>query len=155
MNHKDEITTHGGGTQMDNEQAREVGDLLRRKREELGYSIRQLARSTNINDVTVGRIEQGQFSNPAPDKLARIAEVLQLELADVFAAVGYAAPSQLPTWRPYLRAKYTGLPNEAVDELESFFGYLRSKYGVAAHGPALGEDEMTTEEWKAHVASRK
>jgi transcriptional regulator with XRE-family HTH domain len=127
---------------MDQDQAQELGEHLRRAREEQGFSSRALARMTFMNDASILRMEQGLVAAPAPDKLARIAEALKLDLADVFALAGYAAPTQLPNWRPYLRAKYAELPTEAVDELESFFGYLKSKYGAAATGPVNGEDEL-------------
>ena len=127
---------------MDQDQAQELGEHLRRAREELGYSSRALARMTFMNDASILRMEAGLVAAPAPDKLARIAEALNLDLADVFALAGYAAPTQLPNWRPYLRAKYSELPTEAVDELESFFGYLKNKYGAAVSGPVNGEDEL-------------
>jgi transcriptional regulator with XRE-family HTH domain len=127
---------------MDQDQAQELGEHLRRAREEQGFSSRALARMTFMNDASILRMEQGLVAAPAPDKLARIAEALKLDLADVFALAGYAAPTQLPNWRPYLRAKYSELPTEAVDELESFFGYLKNKYGAAATGPVNGEDEL-------------
>lgn len=127
---------------MDQDQARELGEHLRERREELGLSSRALARATFMNDASILRLEQGLVAAPAPDKLVRIAEALGLDMADVFALAGYAAPTQLPAWRPYLRAKYAELPSEAVDELESFFGYLKNKYGADVEGPKGGEDEL-------------
>ena len=148
MQRTNEMTTHSGGIGMDAEQAEELGRRIALAREALGISKRELSRRTGVSDGTIVRIEQGQFANPAPDKLARIANELGLELADVFALAGYAAPAQLPAWRPYLRAKYGELPTAAVNELESFFDYLKSKYGADVDGPERGEDEMTAEEWQ-------
>jgi transcriptional regulator with XRE-family HTH domain len=127
---------------MNEDQAIELGEFLRSAREERGLSSRALARLTFMNDASILRMEQGAVAAPAPDKLVRVSEALGLDMADVFALAGYAVPSHLPAWRPYLRAKYTDLPSEAVDELESFFGYLKNKYGANANGPINGEDEL-------------
>jgi transcriptional regulator with XRE-family HTH domain len=137
-----EIERAINGAPMEELRAKELGDFLHAKRIEKGLSIRELGRLTGMSDTTVLRIEQGTFIVPAPDKLARIADILGLELADVFGLARYVAPTQLPTWRPYLRTKYSQLPTEAVDELESFFSYLQSKYGAKAAGPMNGEDEQ-------------
>jgi transcriptional regulator with XRE-family HTH domain len=123
-------------------QAKELGWMIKTAREAKGFSSRELGRRTGINDTSILRLEQGSFLIPSPEKLAKIADELELNLADLFALAGYAAPKQLPAWRPYLRAKYSDLPTQAVDELESFFGYLRGKYGASGEGPVGGEDEL-------------
>src|SRR4051794_28209122 len=70
-------------------QAKELGQQLRTRREELGLSLRQLEKLTDVDNGTIARIEQGAFAAPAPDKLARITEALDLSLADVFALAEY------------------------------------------------------------------
>jgi transcriptional regulator with XRE-family HTH domain len=141
MNNPTRTSPEGTGP-MNEDQAIELGEFLHSARMERGLSSRALARMTFMNDVSILRLEQGAVAAPAPDKLVRISEALGLDMADVFALAGYAAPTQLPTWRPYLRAKYAELPVQAVDELESFFGYLKNKYGADIAGPINGEDEL-------------
>jgi transcriptional regulator with XRE-family HTH domain len=141
MNNPTRTNPEGTGP-MNEDQAIELGEFLHSARMERGLSSRALARMTFMNDVSILRLEQGAVAAPAPDKLVRISEALGLDMADVFALAGYAAPAQLPAWRPYLRAKYAELPTQAVDELESFFGYLKNKYGADIAGPINGEDEL-------------
>jgi transcriptional regulator with XRE-family HTH domain len=126
---------------MDQEQAKELGQRLRARREELGLSLRQLAEQADMNDATIVRIEQGAFAAPAPDKLARIAEALGLSLADVFALAEYAVPDDLPSFQPYLRSKYRDMPREAVDDLNKAFDRIVRKHGYDPAGPQDGEDE--------------
>jgi len=126
---------------MDQEQAKELGQRLRARREELGLSLRQLADQADMNDATIVRIEQGAFAAPAPDKLARIAEALGLSLADVFALAEYAVPDDLPSFQPYLRSKYRDMPREAVDDLNKAFDRIVRKHGYDPAGPQDGEDE--------------
>lgn len=126
---------------MNPEQAKELGRQLRVRRDELGLSVRDLERLTDVDNGTIVRIEQGAFAAPAPDKLSRIAEALGLSLADVFALAEYSAPSELPSFTPYLRAKYRSLPTKAVAQLQRYFDDLADQYGIDPAGPAPGEDE--------------
>ncbi len=126
---------------MEPEQAKRLGTYLREARQAKGLSARQLGDLTDINDATIVRFENGSFTAPAPDKLARIAEALDLSIADVFALAEYASPSELPSFTPYLRTKYRDLPDDAVEQIEKYVARLAKKHGVALEGPASGEDE--------------
>lgn len=126
---------------MDDEQAKNLGKVLRDRREALGLSLRQVGKQAELPDVTVLRFEQGAFAAPAPDKLARVAEVLGLTLADVYALADYAVPSDLPSFTPYLRTKYRDLPAEDIDKIEAYASRLARKHGISLQGPAPGEDE--------------
>lgn len=127
---------------MDEQQARELGQRLRERREALDLSIRQLAERTSVNHSTVVRLEQGLIDAPAPDKLSRIAEALGLSLADVYALADYSVPSELPSFRPYLRTKYRNLPAPAVEQLERSFRRVAKQHGFNPDGPAPGQDEQ-------------
>lgn len=126
---------------MDDKQAKSLGELLRQKREELGLTSRQLGEIAGLDGTTVLRFEEGAFAAPRPDKLARVAEALGLSLADVYALADYAVPADLPTFRPYLRTKYRGLPAEDVEKIEAYAARLARKHGIELAGPAPGEDE--------------
>jgi hypothetical protein len=92
-------------------------------------------------DSNVIRLEQGAIASPRPDTLKSLADVLQLDLADVYAAAGYVQPQGLPSFAPYLRSKYGKLPASAQAELERNFARIAEKYGYDPNGPAPGEDE--------------
>ena len=127
---------------MNPEQARELGRQLRARRDELGLSVRDLAKLADLDNGTIVRIEQGAFAAPRPDKLSRIAGALGLNLADVFALADYSVPSELPSFSPYLRTKYRDLPVPAVEELERSFKRIAKRHGFDPAGPAPGEDEQ-------------
>lgn len=116
-----------------------LGGLIQQRREALGLSMREVARRIGATDTTVLRIESGASPSPRADTLSALAEALDLPYADLLAAAGYAVPDQLPTFRPYLRAKYRQLPEAAVAEMEAFFTRLAKKHGL--QGPQDGEDE--------------
>ena len=126
---------------MEPEQAKRLGQHLRKRREGLGWSTRDLAERAAVNYATITRIENGDFAAPRPDKLSRIAEALELELADVFAMADYVVPANLPTLAPYLRAKYGDMPDDALEQIERYATRLARKHGMTMEGPAPGEDE--------------
>ncbi len=126
---------------MDEQQAKTLGALLKQRREALGLSLRQLAKIVDVKDVTILRFERGDHAAPAPDKLARIAEAVGLSLADVYALADYAVPTDLPSFKPYLRTKYRDLPKDEIDKIEAYAQKLAKKHGVNLEGPAPGEDE--------------
>lgn len=126
---------------MDHDQAKRFGALIRKHREGAGLSLRQVKELTGIDDGLLSRMESGAILTPSPDKLGRLAETLAIPLADLYALADYAAPSELPSMRPYLRTKYRELPSEAADQLDSYVQRLAKKHGVRLSGPAPGEDE--------------
>jgi transcriptional regulator with XRE-family HTH domain len=126
---------------MDRDQARRLGALIRQYREAQGLSLRDLEDATGIDDGLLTRMEGGAILTPAPDKLSRIAEALDIPLADLYGLAEYAVPSELPTLKPYLRTKYRRLPTEAANQLEAYAERLAKRHGVDLSGPPPGEDE--------------
>jgi transcriptional regulator with XRE-family HTH domain len=126
---------------MDQDQARRLGEWLRQRREDAGLSAREVAKRAGTTSGTVTRIEQGFIVAPDPRKLSRIAEVLGLSLADVYAMADYAVPGDLPSFQPYLRRKYRDMPAEAIGDLEKAFHRIIKQHGYDPNGPAAGEDE--------------
>ena len=129
-------------TNVEPDQAKRLGHTLRTRREELGLSQRQLAAEAGVSDATIVRIEQGAFGAPAPDKLSRIAEALEMSLADVFALADYVVPTDLPSFQPYLRSRYRDMPDAAITDLDGAFARIVKKHGYQPEGPSKGEDEQ-------------
>lgn len=123
---------------MDQEES-PLGSYLRQQRQTKGWSTRQLAAEVGVDMAQIVRLEQGRVQSPKAELLAAIAEQLELPMADVFGLAGFAVPTELPSFRPYLRAKYRDLPTGAVAELERSFQAIAKKYGT--NGPLDGEDE--------------
>ena len=132
---------YGARPIMNQERSKRLGEFLRARREELGLSARHLARAVGVRDSTIMRLERGAYAAPAADKLARIAEQLKLELADVFALAEYAVPSSLPALPHYLILRYPELQAEAIDELhehlQRLLGPVRSPRTMSASNGRL------------------
>ncbi len=119
-----------------------LGDVLRARREELGWSQPELARRAGLDQAVEWRIESGAIQQPDPRKLARLAKALDLPLTRLYTLAGYPAGRQLPSFQPYLRDRYRQLPPEAVDKLHHYFEEVAQEYGVEPGGPRDGEDEQ-------------
>ena len=125
---------------MNRDQAVELGTYLKQKRQKAGLTTYDVSERSGLIQSQIVRIENGQIMKLVPDTLQRIAEVLNVPLADVFALAGYPVPRGLPGLRPYMRAKYRQLSPEALDEVEAFVSKLAAKHDLS--GPAPGEDEL-------------
>lgn len=116
-----------------------LGQLIGKRRRELKLSLREVGDKAGTTDTTIMRIENGDIANPRGDVLRALAEALAIPFADVFTAAGYTIPTELPSFRPYMRAKYHDLPPKAINELERTFNDIAKRYGTT--GPKPGEDE--------------
>jgi len=126
-------------TSLTPEQALALAKILRAKRAVLQLSMRQVEAVSGVNSATIVRLERGSILTPQPETLKAMAAALDLSVSDLFAVADWVPAQELPTFRPYLRAKYKQLPESAVAEMEQFFEHLTMRHG--AHGPADGEDE--------------
>jgi transcriptional regulator with XRE-family HTH domain len=109
------------------EESTSLGDFIAKKRHQLGLSLRGMAAKSGIDDSLLSKIERGQVRQPTPENLDRLARAINVDPEDLYSLAGYAAATRLPTIGPYLRTKY-GLPSEAVDELTSYFEFVRGKH---------------------------
>ena len=123
---------------MNPEQAQQLGQLLKARREERGLSMRGLARATAMDQATIVRLEAGSFVTARAHKLSRIAQALGIGGADYFALAGYTVPADLPSLRPYLQAKYAGLLGEDLDKIDAYVARIARKRGVELAEPAAG-----------------
>ncbi|GJM38998.1 MAG: hypothetical protein DHS20C19_23650 [Acidimicrobiales bacterium] len=126
---------------MDKKTAKQLGDILRKRRQEKGLSTRALADAADTASSTIVRIEQGEFAAPRPDALAQIALALDLPASDIFALAGYTTPNDLPTLSPYLHSRYRDLPDETIQQIETYINELIHEHGTTLAGPEPGKDE--------------
>ena len=107
MNKEIDAKPGGGNEEQPNgSKATRFGRYIREARERRGLSGGQLARALKMHHSYVSRLENDAFRSPSPEKLRKVAEVLELDQGDVFALAGYHRPADLPSFAPYLRAKY-------------------------------------------------
>ena len=111
-----------------------LGEYIRTRRLSRGLSLQQAAAESKLHLSYWSKLEAGQYEAPAPKHLQAIAKVLDVHFEDLYNLAGYEAPERLPSFTPYLRAKYE-LPPEAVADLERYFELLRNFYGIPKDQP--------------------
>lgn len=90
--------------------SREFGDLLRVARERRGISRRELAEATNLSYPYISQLETG-YRQPSPGAIRNLADVLELSLDEIFAAIGPRADEPAPREQPNTEAGW--IPNKA------------------------------------------
>ncbi len=91
---------------MSQAQLNELGRVIHRERAKAKLTQRELAEKAGVVHGTIWHLECGDFKRPDPEKLQRIARALGLEVADLFALVGYVPAESLPSFGTYLRVKW-------------------------------------------------
>jgi len=125
-------------------QARRLGQLLRKQREARGLGLRGLAAASSVNASSIISLERGDILAPQPDTLKALAAALDLPVSDLLTVAGWLPADELPTLRPYLRAKYRDLDERAIADLERYAEQLTRKHGGT--GPTDREDEREDEQ---------
>ena len=111
---------------MTEAQARALGNIISKARTRKGLSTRELASALGVAKGWVSGIETGRFLETSPDRLARIAEVLDIEPSRIDRIVCGAVAEGLPGMRTYFRAKYDLSPEE-IEKVERYVQRLRSQ----------------------------
>lgn len=101
---------------------RTLAGVLKQKREALGLSVRGLADELDVAPSSILRFEDGT-RRPSPELIRRIARALKTNGDELLALANH----KLPTFAPYLRAKYD-LSLEAIAELEQHFKDVTTKH---------------------------
>ena len=114
---------------MTDAQARKLGAIVSRARTRKGLSLREAAAKVGISYVWLNDLESGRYSDPAPDRLGRLAEVLGIDPVAIDRVNQGVLANSLPDVRTYFRAK-EGLSPEQLDEVEATLQRLRHKHAA-------------------------
>ncbi|TDU87586.1 helix-turn-helix protein [Kribbella voronezhensis] len=127
---------------MSTEEHLKLANIIKEARQEKGYSASELARRAGLQPSTVTRIEAAQLQHPQPETLIVIAHALEKPTSDLFACLNWLPKEQLPSFTPYLRAKYADLPEQVLEKLENHVAKVVRRYGYETNGPEPGQDEF-------------
>jgi transcriptional regulator with XRE-family HTH domain len=127
-------------TSLTPEQARQLAEIFRSRRTALGLSMREVATAAGFNVATVFQLEAGTNLSPLPDTLRAIAEALSLSVSDLYAVADWLPAGELPTLKPYLRAKYRDLDEQAIADIEAYANQRARRHGGT--GLVNREDEQ-------------
>jgi transcriptional regulator with XRE-family HTH domain len=116
-----------------------LGQLIRQTREDAGLSARKLEELSGLDHSFISKVEKAKYQRLSTETLTTFAETLDIPPEDLFTLAGYQVPGALPSFGPYLRAKYgEDLPDGARAALNELFDTLSRNYS--------GGDEVDDEE---------
>lgn len=107
-------------------EAETLGEYVRAKREAVGLSQRQLAAEAGVSFSNISRLESGFHATPSPELLKSIADVLDVDLAELLAFRGIEV-SGTRSLNDYLRRDYQ-LPEAGIEEARAAIDEIASKY---------------------------
>jgi len=105
---------------------KQLGNMISEARLARGLTVRDVAKSLGMDASYYSKIETGQ--NPLGKHAKAIAKLLRLNAAELeaMALVTSDRDLKLPTFAPYLRAKYD-LSDEAIAELQQHFAQVSKR----------------------------
>jgi transcriptional regulator with XRE-family HTH domain len=113
-----------------------LGTFIRARRLSRELTLADAASRSGLHVSYWSKLETGHYKSPSPKNLQTIARVIDVRYEDLYGLAGYDTPERLPTFAPYLRAKYD-LPAQAIGELERYFAMLRSFYDIPPDQPVF------------------
>ena len=128
-----------------------LGEFIKSRRESRELTKAEACRRGGLDYSYWVKLEAGVYEMPSPKALDLVAAVIDCKPADLYVLAGYKIGGELPGFGPYLRTKYH-LPGEAIEQLESYFSFLRSQYGIAEDEPVFppkATDEESAEDGRA------
>ncbi|MDO3037405.1 MULTISPECIES: helix-turn-helix domain-containing protein [Mycobacteroides] len=134
-----QLLTQGGAILMTPEQTVKLIKLLKDKREKQRFSVNEVARRADVDPGTVWRIEQGMIAKPRVESLIAIGRVLGIGPMELFTTVGWLTADDLPDFGTYLNAKFEGISETAVEDIEHFVDRTldaRPRHAYASRGAA-------------------
>ncbi len=112
---------------MTDAQAKALGRLIHQARLRKGWSLVTTMEHTGIDSSWLHRLERGLYADPAPDRLALLAETLGIDPIEIDRTSRDHLAASLPEVRTYFRSKEK-LSAEALDEVEVALAEIRQRY---------------------------
>lgn len=112
---------------MTEAQALRLGQLVLRARTRRGWSLATLQEQTGIDMSWLNRVERGLYLQPAPERLAKLAEVLGIDPVAIDRASENHLSQSLPSVRTYFRSTAHATP-EQLDEIEAAVAEIQAKH---------------------------
>ena len=111
----------------------EVKDILKKRRLEIGLTMKQVAEAVGVSEGTISRWESGDIVNMRRDKIALLADVLRITPAVI---MGWdEKPKPLARQIPVYGRVAAGIPIEAVENIidwEEIPADWKGEYGCLA-----------------------
>lgn len=122
---------------MTQRQAQHLGRLVQKARQAKGLSLRDIEDQTGISFAWISQVEHGTYQQPAPERLARLAELLGIDPERIDRLSRGQVSAALPTMRTYLRTKYD-MTADDIARVEAMVARIRQQAEAGHESPGSG-----------------
>lgn len=112
----------------------EIGEMVKKQRNKLKFSQRQLAYLSGVSNTEIKRIEDGDRIQPSQEILKKIAEPLRIDYEDILRAAGYYV-SDIPD----------AIPVGDVIRVP-IYGEIRAGNPMLVHEEVIGYEYISSDE---------
>jgi transcriptional regulator with XRE-family HTH domain len=123
-----------------------IGLKIRKRRGDFGFSLRDLAKKTNLTASFLSQIERGIIS-PSLNSLRKIAEALEVPLLFFLSDTSKRSPLVRSNERPYMdlehsAVRYQMLTPDIEHKMEAFFGTMETCSGNVVRPLSIPTEEF-------------
>jgi HTH-type transcriptional regulator, competence development regulator len=102
----------------------QLGGVLRLRREELGFSLRQVEDKTGISNAYLSQVENHKITQPSPSVLQKLAELYGISYSRLMGLAGHPAVDGRGRKPVFFRTS-SGLKEITREEERELLDYLR------------------------------
>jgi len=109
-----------------------LGDYLKRIRADLGFSMYDVAKNSNLTPSYISKIENGsKFQSISAHNLIAFSKSYGIPIPTILEKSGFLPPAEdeFPGLSSYLRLKYSA-PPQAVQDMEFAWEIVKRKYNI-------------------------
>ena len=110
---------------MNESNDQQLGELLKKSREALNLTLRDVEEKTDISNPYLSQLEKGKIKKPSPNVLNKLSELYKIQYSKLMKLAGYPVPEIEETGNLYARIGNT--TREEEDALVEYLEFLRAK----------------------------
>lgn len=104
-----------------------LGRFLRAARDAKALSLRDVERSTAISNAYLSQVESGRIKEPSPNVLFKLAELYQVDYAQLMALAGYPSPKLGRRRTENALNRLGPVTAEEAGQLSEYLAFLRGR----------------------------
>jgi transcriptional regulator with XRE-family HTH domain len=104
-----------------------LGRFLRAARDAKALSLRDVERSTEISNAYLSQVESGRIKEPSPNVLFKLAELYQVDYAEVMDLAGYPSPKLGRRKTEGALSRLGPITAEEAGQLSEYLAFLRGR----------------------------
>ena len=104
-----------------------LGRFLRAARDAKALSLRDVERSTGISNPYLSQLESGRIKGPSPNVLFKLAELYQVDYAEMMDLAGYPSPKLGRRRTEGVLSRLGPITTDEASQLSEYLAFLRGR----------------------------